>query len=272
MKKAELPRLLLAGFLLILLLPGCASQPPARESSPAVSGERIQIDSMDTSPRDGKLVFLGVAGIRSRRQESIDIALEDAARRVAIFKEVTGQFSTNLALGGRLLDYRAETNTSLYYDSAYSNYVEALEFDEDSDVFESENAIFVRVRYPGSLHINFRPSPPGAGSRPSWVDNPPETIGEYTAGVGYADRRHAHRDTITMSYENAIFSIIRSFSAVAQSQSIDYRGDGFFDVSSTIRQQLDARGRLNEFYVLETWTNPSDKTVWTLAIAKGSAF
>ena len=268
MKKVRLPRLLLAGFLFLFLLPGCKSPPPVQEPS---SDEELR-EFMDTSPREGKLIFLGVAGVRSRMQESIDLALEEAARRVAIFQEVEGEFSALSNKGGRLLDYRAETSAVLHHDAGYRDYLEELEFDESAHVFGSENAVFVRVRYPGSLKLEYRSSPAGPGGKPFWIENPPVMMGEYIVGVGYAGRRNAHRDTVTASYENAIFSIIRDLSAESWGQSVDYRGEGFLDISFTVRQGLDAKGRLNAFYVLETWMDPSDKSVWTLAVAKGAAF
>ena len=225
---------------------------------------------MDTSPQGSKLIFLGIAGIRSRRQESIGFALEEAARRVAIFHDVVGEFYFRSNTGSRLLDYRAETTSSLRYDEAYRDYVEALEFDEDFDVFESENAIFVRVRYPGRLSLNYYPSLPGPGGKPYWTENPPGAIGAYTAGVGYAGRRNAHRDTVIASWENAIFSVIRNVSAQSWGQSIDFRGGGFLDHGSSIEHGVEAKAVLKGFYVLETWTDPVNKSVWTLAIAQGS--
>jgi hypothetical protein len=263
------PRLLAAGILFFLLLPACTSSAPPVQEDTSASGDAALQEFMDTSPREGRLVFLGVAGIRSRIQESVDLALEEAARRVAIFREVEGEFSTLSAKGGRLLDYRAESTASLRFDTAYKDYLETLEFDENSDVMRIENAIFVRVRYPGSLDLPYLPSGPG---KPFWIENPPATIGEYIVGVGYADRRDAHRDTVIASYENAVFSIIRDLSAVSSGQNIDYRGEGFLDISFTSQQGIDAKGSLMGFYALETWTDPVDKSVWTLAIAKGSVF
>lgn len=227
---------------------------------------------MDTSPRDGSLVFLGVAGIRFRRQESIDLALKDAARRLAIFRDVEGEFYTWAARGGRLLDYRAETRSSLSYNLNHEHYIAAFGFNENYDIFESENAIFVRVRYPGSLSLNYRPYFPRRNGRPSWIDSPPDKIGQYSAGVGFAGQRHAHRDTITASYENAVFAIILNKYAVAFGETLAYRGPGLLDSASIIREGVRARGRLNGFYVLETWTDPNDRSVWTLAIARGTAF
>ena len=265
--------LLPAGLLFVFLLAACQSQVPVQENIPAVvAGEDLRLmEFMDTYPRGGNLVFLGVAGIRFREQESIDLALEDAARRISIFRNVEGEFQIVSARGGRLLDYRAETRSSLRYD------IEAVRFDThyfdaQYDVLVSENAVFVRVRYPGSLTLAYRPYFQRPGGRPSWVDNPPERIGQYDAGVGFAGRRHAHRDTVTASYENAIFSIILNKYAVAFGQTFAYRGPGFLDVASVVREGVHARGRLNGFYVLETWTDPDDRSVWTLAIARGTVY
>jgi hypothetical protein len=266
------PRLLLAGFLSFFPL-ACGTPPPSPE---ALAAEAALREFMDTSPGEGGLVFLGVASVRSRIQESVNLALEEAARRIAIFREVEGEFTSYAANTGRLLDYRAETTASLRHDPAYRDYLEAVEFDEGSDVLRSENAVFVRVRYPGSLNINYRPSGPRPGGKPgdkpSWIESPPAMIGEYNAGVGYAGRRGAHRDTVTASYENAVFSIIRDLSTVSWERSVDYRGEGFLGGEFTVRQTIDAKGRLTGFYALETWTDPSDKSVWTLAVAKGAAF
>ena len=235
-----------------------------------ISEEQILAEFMNTSPHGGKLVFLGIAGIRSQRQESIDLALAEAARRLAIFTEVTGEFSINSTLGGRLFDYRAETTAVLHYDPAYMDNIEALEFDEDSGVLVSGNAVFVRVLYPGSLALDYQPSALPDGARPLWIENPPERIGEYIVSIGYAGRRQAHRDTVIASYENAIFSMIRRLFTVARGESVDFQGDGFFDIVSTVRQSIEAKGSLTSFYVLGTWTDPIDRSVWTLAIAQAA--
>jgi len=249
----------------LLLLTGCKSPPPVQLPPP---DENVLKEFMDTTSRDGKLVFLGAAGIRSRRQDSINLALEEAARRISIFQELKGGFSTLSRRGGRLLDYRAETSVTLFYSRDYEKYLSDIEFDENTDVLESENAVFVRVRYPGGLGVDYALPPPLPGGEPSWVDNPPTMIGDYHAGVGYAGRRNAHKDTVKASYENAIFSIIRDVGAVAWDESYDYTGEGFLDIASIVTMGINARATLNWFYVLDTWTDPSDKSVWTLAIAK----
>ena len=255
--------LVLAGLFVLLLLQGCKS-PPSFQEVPSDGELKI---FMDTSPREGKLVFLGVSGKRSRRQEAIDLALEDAVRRIAIFEQVEGEYAVLSNRGGRLLDYRAEASSNLSYNASYEDYFAFVEFDEISGVFETENSVFVRVSYPGNLEINYRPSALMPDGKPFWVENPPEMIGKYLVGVGYAGRRNAYKDTVNASYENAIFSVIRNLYSVSSGQSVNYRGAGFLDIASIARQELNASGTIKGFYVLETWTDPKDKSVWALAVA-----
>jgi hypothetical protein len=212
-------------------------------------------------------VFVGVAGIRSRRGESIERALEEAAKKVSIFERVEGTIYSYSSQGGRFLDYRAETTSALNYNQDYRHYIEQLEYDADTDVFQHENAVFVRARYKGSLSLSYQSPPSGPGGRPGWVDNPPVTISGYAAGVGYAGRRGAHRDTVIASYENAALAIIRDQNSRVWSASEGLRGSGFFDYSAVNQKGISAGGVLTGFYVLETWTDPA-KAVWTLAVAR----
>jgi hypothetical protein len=225
---------------------------------------------ISTFPEEGRLVFIGVAGIRSRRQESIERALEEAAKKVSIFERVEGTIYSYSSQGGRFLDYRSETTSVLNYSQNYRDYIEKLEYDPDADVFQQENAVFVRVRYKGSLPLSYQSPASGSGGRPGWVDNPPQTISGYAAGVGYAGRRNAHRDTVIVSYENAILAIIRDQSSKIWSTSEGLRGSGFLDYSAVNQKGISAGGVLTGFYVLETWTDPATKEVWTLAIARGT--
>ncbi|AEF83420.1 hypothetical protein [Leadbettera azotonutricia] len=264
-----------AGLLLFVsfLFWGCKTSAPGVENFS--SRQALQREHFYTPPQKGKLVFLGVAGIRSKLEDSIQLALEDAARKVAIFERVEGEFATFTRMGGRFLDYRSETNSSLIYDTGFRRYIERLEFDREKDVFTSENAVFVRVVSPGNpgeaLRMNpeqdYHPSYSGSAARPSWIDDPPQTISGYAVGIGYAGRRNAHRDTVISSYENAIFSIVRDTASVSWGRTIGYRGGGLLDYAAITRSGINARAVLNGFYVLDIWTDPSNKAVWTLAVA-----
>jgi hypothetical protein len=218
-------------------------------------------------PEERRLVFIGVAAVRSRREESVEKALEEAAKKVSIFERVEGTIYSYSSRGGRFLDYRSETVSSLDYNRNYTEYIEKLEYDPQ-EVFQYENTIFVRTRYKGSLPLSYQSLPSGSGGRPGWVDNPPETISGYVAGVGYAGRRNAHRDTVVASYENAVLAILRDQNSKIWSASEGFRGSGFLDYSMVSQKSLSAGGVLTGFYVLETWTDPAARAVWTLAIAR----
>jgi hypothetical protein len=258
-------RPLVAGLLgLSFLFLGCLSQPPVAEPLPVEEPQ----NRISTFPEDGRLVFIGVAGIRSQRQESIEKALEEAAKKVSIFERVEGSISSYSNSGGALLDYRSETTSSINHSQDYKGYIDLLEFDPDTDVFQQENAVFVRTRYKGSLSLSYRSQPSDQDGRPGWVNNPPETISGYAVGVGYAGRRDAHRDTVIASYENAILAIIQDQNSKVRSVSEGFRGSGFLDYSAVYQRSISADGVLTGFYVLETWTDPATRAVWTLAIAR----
>jgi hypothetical protein len=258
--------LFLAGLLFSLfpLFCGCQTRPPLGVSLP---GDESQ-NRISTFPENGRLVFTGVAGIRSRLEESVNLALEEAAKKVSIFERVEGTISSYSNLGGGLLDYRSKTTSSVSYNQNFKDYIEKLEYDPDTDVFRNENAIFVKVRCRGSLLLYDHPLPAGSDGKPAWVDNPPELISGYAAGVGYAGRRGAHRDTVIASYENAALAIIQSQSSRAWSSSENSRGSGFLDYSAVSKRGTRAGGVLTGFYVLEIWIDPLTKAVWTLAIAR----
>jgi hypothetical protein len=104
-------RPLFAGLLsLSFLLWACLTPPPV-EAPPADEPQ----NRISTFPEDGWLVFTGVAGIRSHIEESITLALEEAAKKLAIFERVEGSISSYSNQGGRFLDYRSETTSSLDY-------------------------------------------------------------------------------------------------------------------------------------------------------------
>jgi len=269
MRRAFSGFLFLSGLFLCLLFAGCKSSPPVQETIPL---DIDFLEFMDTAPGYRRLTFIGVADLLSNINESIELALEDAARRISIFHEVKGEFSVSSEQGGGFLRYRAEVSASLFYDKSLETYLDRLEFNEVTDVRIHENAVFVRVMYPESFNLYYHPYFSGFGDKLYWIEKPPVTMGGYTVGIGCADRRNTLGDTVTASYENAIFDVIRSLNSIASSKSLDYVGGGFLDIGSSIQSKLDAFGKLNGFYVLETWIDPSDKSVWTLAVAKSSGF
>jgi hypothetical protein len=220
-------------------------------------------------PFGDELVFHGTAGVLSDREASIRLALEDAARKLAVFNAVEGRFYSYTRIGAGALDYRSRVESSLNYDMDYKNYVEALVFDPDRDVLQNGNAIFVRARYrsPVPVSIPFISLSAGGMERPAWIDSPP-LIDGYLVGMGHAGRRSSPGDTVNQSFENAVFSIIKNISSLMTGVMEEYQGAGALDFSSATDSGLIAGGILKGFYVLDTWTDPRTQAVWTLAIAR----
>ncbi|MCL2270313.1 MAG: LPP20 family lipoprotein [Treponema sp.] len=252
---------------------------PAPAKAPAATPEKAPettIISTEPSffsspPAQNGLVFIGAAGKRSNPKETVQAALEDAARRVSVYHEVTGEYAVEHNIGSGFFDYTHNTYTALYYDREGSNrYIDALQYDTDTDTLEMENILFVRTVYPSALPVpvTYRPTYYGPDRRPDWVDAHLEIKG-YEVGVGYSGRHSSLADTYTNSCNNAIFAIIRNVNTTSQSTSVYYQNTGsLFGYKTSNDNTLYSYGILAGFYVLDTWIDPKNKTVWTLAIVK----
>jgi hypothetical protein len=266
MRKGCIPPILL---FFSFFISACSGLPAVDETTGA--GENIDAPApanfWNSMPSNG-LVFIGGAGIRSNRDESILLALEDSARKISIFNAVEGEFVSYNKTGSGFFDYTADTQTSLHFDENYQDFVENLEYDPDTDIIQIDNTIFVRAHFngPGAVQINYQLPSEQEGSKPGWVDNPPSEISGYRVGVGFAGRRASHRDTVNAAFEAAIFSIIRETSGQVSSAALNYQGSGFLDYRGANDTAIRARGGLTGFYVLDTWMDPSNKAVWTLSI------
>jgi hypothetical protein len=258
-----------ATLFLLVVLGACASPPPPPPPEPE-SAVPAAVNFWDTTPSRG-LVFIGAAALRSNRDESVNLALQDIARKIAIFNDVEGQFVSYNKTGSSFFDYAAGVQTSLFFNEDYLGFMEDLDYDPDVDVIQIDNSIFVRARFngPDTTHIQYRPPPfEGGSSRPGWVNSPPTEISGHRVGVGYAGRRANRGDTVNASFEAAIFSIVRIVSSQVSTEGLNYQGSGTFDYRVANDTALSARGRLKGFYALDTWIDPSTMGVWTLAIAR----
>jgi hypothetical protein len=249
--------ILIAGF------SGCVS--PPREVPPVeIPVEVPVINTVRT-----ELVFYGVSGVLSHREAAIQLALEDAARKLAIYHSVEGRFTSNLNIGARFFDYQSETEASIDFDPDYKRYVDNLIFDPETDVHTANNAVFVYARYvpPSPVQIDYPVSLSKGNTMPAWVLDTPEIPG-YITGIGHAGRRGSHRDTVNSSYENAIYSILKNISTDVEGQTTNAQRDSGISYSATSSNAIRASGVLKGFYVLDFWVDPSTLAVWTFAVAK----
>jgi hypothetical protein len=217
----------------------------------------------------GELVFTGVSGRFSNRNDSIQAALRDAARRLSFFHSVKGEVRTQELIGTGAFDYSREAERSLSYDEDLEQYLDQLQFDPERDVFESNNAVFVVARVSAGPPM---PSPTGHSAkreRPAWVESPPGTIGGFIAGVGFAGRHSSHKDTVIASYENAAFALIENISTTVNDQREIYQNSSSaFDFDMNSSSTVESRAALKNFYIIESWTDPANLSVWTLAVAE----
>ena len=258
-------------FLLIsvLLFIACASSPPA--PSPSISDDNQVQQFFSTVPSGDGLVFIGTAGRRLNPDETLQLALTDAAQRVAMFHQVSGEYILENTIGSGFLDWTHDVRAVLFFDVEGSvRFLDSLQYDIDKDTMLFENAFFVRTFVPMTLpsRVDFRPRNKNETGRPDWINNIPEIDG-YETGVGFSSRRASMAETFNNSRNNAIFSIIKNISATAQSSGIQYhRSDSIFAYDAITENSIHAHGTLNSFYVLDTWIDRRTLQVWTLAIAE----
>jgi hypothetical protein len=253
-------------FSLFLFIMACASTPAPQEAAPAANTGSFFL----SVPSGNQLVFLGIAGRRSNPKLTLQYAQEDAARRVAAFYGVSGEYAVQNNIGSGSFDYTFNTYTQLNFETG-EQYVDALEFDADTDSMEMENTLILRTTYPASLSVpvTYRPTYSSIDQKPDWVENPPLEIRGYEVGVGYSGRHSTLANTCANSYNNAIFAIIRNVNTATRSSDTIYHStSGLFGYKISNDNATYSYGTLDGFYVLDMWINPKDKTVWTLAIAK----
>jgi hypothetical protein len=222
--------------------------------------------SKSAKANDDALVFIGSARRHFRLDDSIKAALWDAARKVAFFHSVSGEIVTHES-SGALVGSTFATHTEIKDPGDYTRYLDKLEYDREKDVLESD-AVFVRTRYRGSskINIDYRVNRSVQNNvRPQWINNPPAKIGPYSAIVGFSAPRVYHNDTVVASYENAILGLIESFSKSVSLIESEARTTG----SNNAASLSISAGTLTGFFVVDTWTEPRSKAVWTLAIADG---
>lgn len=234
---------------------------------PAADIPGVEREFWDTTPLDNELVFIGAAGFHLDQDAALRLALEDAARKAALFHAVRGRSLREEYTGSGFLDYRYESASVLDFNQDYRAYIEQLRFDPERDVRMDRWSVFVRARFtaPYEFKVSYERSA-GTG-KPRWVSFPPVEISGFLAGVGFANPRLVHKDTVIASYENAILSIIDRVSNTMHIEWVNSGDSGSFTPSS-IRSSSLSSASLEGFYVLDVWVEPETRAVWTLAIAR----
>lgn len=214
-----------------------------------------------TRPSRGTIPVIGIAGRRSNRDEAIQIALADAARRVALYHGVSGESVTIFNEGSGYLDYFADFDYRLTIHTDPSAYIGSLIFDKDDDVYEKDGSVYVRAKYSGVDDIPSYISDM-ENRVPNWVKNYHADVPGYLTGVGSSGNKGSPQATFQASYENAIVSLLPELSTKITGSLLDVEG-------GKAQQNIAAsRGNLTNVMILETWVDSRTSSVWTLLVAK----
>jgi hypothetical protein len=214
------------------------------------------------------LYFLGVSPRLSNRNAAIETALKDAARRFSLFNSVNGNITMLEHIGGEVMNYKLDKEYTLQYDTELEKYIEQLEYDPLVDIFENNNAVFVLTHVATEVFMPQYKGHSVGKEHPKWISSPPSEIDGYIASVGYSSRLSSHSDTIIKSYENAVLGIIENLVTQVNREYYDslnsYSAFGFDMASSSV---FNSSCTLKNFYIIESWTDSANLSVWTLAIA-----
>jgi hypothetical protein len=253
-------------------LPSVQQQPIQAASSVEAAPKKYPNGSekvfWNTSTSGGDLIIVGVGGIHMYDSESIQKALEDAARKVSLFTGLRGATVYYEHIGTSFWDYVVADSTKIEYNESYHEYIDQLEYDSERDIIINERGAFVRIRY---KHSNpFHAAYPSSGSekeKPEWVINPPTSIGAFIAGIGYGQPQMYPNRAYVVSYETAIANLISRGATIIEGSNLQYQGEGYNydDIRENI---ITAHAVINGFYVLQVWVDPNNGGVYSLVIAQ----
>jgi hypothetical protein len=248
---------------------------PAPEKAPGVSGgltEEIPAPAAEelfwkSVPQNGDLIVIGVSTRRTKQEDAVAIALAEAARKVAFFHGDEGEVIVSQSTGAGFFDSETTIERNFIYDENYQKYCETLDYDDDTGVLVTSKAVYVRARYTPDepFTVDYTPRYLPASQTPDWVKNPPPKIGGFVIGVGYSGKIADPKNAFIISYESAVASIMGKIDSTVSGELESTETDRGTSYSSRNIQRDSAR--LERFYVLETWIDPGDNTVWTLAVA-----
>jgi hypothetical protein len=222
----------------------------------------------NTSTSGGDLIIVGIGGIYMYDSESIQKALEDAARKVSLFTGLRGATVYYEHIGASFWDYVVADSTKIEYNENYHGYIDQLEYDPDRDIIINERGAFVRVRYKHSnpLHVAY-PSSGSETEKPEWIINPPASISGFIAGVGYGPPQMYPNRAYVVSYETAIANLISRGATNIEGKNLQYQSEGY-NYEDIRENTITARAVISGFYVLQVWVDPNDGGVYSLVIAQ----
>ena len=255
-------------YIVLLTLVSCSGGAKHNVSPDIYQTENSRSHYPGVSP--DTLVFTGVSARLSSRDESIELALKDAARRLSFFCSVWGSSVKREHIGGEVMDFHVESEYRLEYDESLDKFIDELMFDPATDTFENNNAVFIVARAISDVVMPAAAGHSWGNKRPDWVDKPPAEIGGFPAGVGFSGRLSSHSETVIRSYERAVIAILGNIeSHIIDEKLVMQNSYSMFDFDIVSSSETKLSGSLKNFYVIESWTDISNLSVWTLAVASG---
>jgi hypothetical protein len=223
--------------------------------------EMIAGDHWVTRPSGSAITIIGIAGRRSNRDAAVQDALADAARKASLYHGVHAKSSAILYQGKGSLDYYSDFDYEITPENSHEAYIDALVFDEETDVLEKDGAVIARTKYHGVSDI-----PPYSvavkDGVPEWVTNFTAEIPGFLAGIGHSKNQGSRPKTYTASYKAALVSLLPQLSTRVADEVADTDG-GRLTSSAT-----NSEGYLVGVMILETWYDKKTSSVWTLLAAK----
>jgi len=249
-----------------------ASVSPGKPAEATV--ENFKLPSMSDQSKSGHwitrspsnaLVIIGVSNRMVKAESEITAAKEDAAHKASMYHSVGGTIESFYSAGGNALDFIADSQMDIVYDTDIAKYTDRLTFDPERDVVITDETVFVRFTYAAATpaSVNFTASL-NADGRPDWTfsRNLPQFDGYITA-VGLARNQIKLKDTIRKSSDAAVAWMIAHIST--QFTVNDRTGMG--NSSQTYSKST---GKVKNFQIIEFWIDPKTGYVYTLAIAQQS--
>ncbi|MDR2740901.1 MAG: hypothetical protein LBB98_01950 [Treponema sp.] len=258
----------------IILISSCAtteiSQPASQTAEPVQEFGDVFNRSFDeqyasgywiTRPSGGTIPVVGITGRRRNRDEAIQAAVADAARRVALYHGVNAESATVLNQGSGNLDYFAGFDYRVTIHNDPSAYTGSLVFNKDDDIYEKDGSVYVRAKYSGVADVPVYNSAMENGV-PGWVKNYRADVPGFLTGIGSSRNKGSPQATSQASYENAIVSLLPGLIVKVADGVIDAAG-------GKLRQNIAvSQGSLINVMILETWFDSKTSSVWTLLVAK----
>jgi len=227
------------------------------------TGQTSKATHLISLPERNSLVFIGVSGPQLKPEQEVEVAREDAARKVSMYHGLAASFASIQGIGTNALDYQASSDFQMAYDTQLDRYKDKLTYDPERDVTYGDGVVYIRFSWPGNYPVNISySSRKDSDGNPSWIKSPPQEINGFMAQVGFARRQMRIRDTINKAGEDAVAGLI-----TRSSSSLNTSVSSHNDMSSTLITQQSS-GRLMNFMVLETWIDPENLSAWTLTIAR----